>query len=340
MELGKNAPMIAVLSNLLQSLQFHLFHGAIDLVMNKLSKWSGLFGTAVILASGLSIAIPGQAEAVQFKPSSKYSAPRQTTGGASRGQVKFRPNSRNGAPRQSVGGASRGVKFMPAPGRGSVRSSYGGASRGVLFTPKKGKGTPRRSDGGASRTNVYGGYNKGDEPLSMQAMTPENFFGTTLEARPTIMVYLPESDAKEAVFTLKDNAKNLHYQMTLPVSGQAGVMVLQLPSDAPELKLDQDYQWYVALKVEQELVPGTPFVDGWVKRISATPELTQQLAGQSNQKQAEILATEGIWYDSAAKLAQAYKMDSKNGAIAQDWKDLLGSVNLTEIADPALLVQQ
>ncbi|NJM45837.1 MAG: DUF928 domain-containing protein [Alkalinema sp. RU_4_3] len=308
--------------------------------MNKLSKWSGLFGTAVIFASGLLIAIPGQAEAVQFKPSPKYSAPHQTTGGASRGQVKFRPNSRNAAPRQSVGGASRGVKFMPAPGGKSARSSYGGASRGVLFAPKKGKGMPRRSDGGASRTNLYGGYNNGNESLNMQAMTPENFFGTTLEARPTIMVYLPESDAKEAVFTLKDDAKNLHYQMVVPVSGQAGVMALQLPSDAPELELEQDYQWYVALKVEQELVPGTPFVDGWVKRIRATPELTQQLANQSSQKQAEILAAEGIWYDSAALLAQAYKMDSKNEAIAQDWKDLLGSVNLTEIADPALLAQQ
>jgi hypothetical protein len=308
--------------------------------MNKLSKWSGLFGTAVILASGLSIGFTSeQAEAVKFKPSSKHSAPRQTTGGASRGQVKFRPNSRNMAPRQAVGGASRGVKFMPAAGRKSARSSYGGASRGVLFTPKKGKGAPRRSDGGASRTNLYGGYNKGDEPLTMQAMTPENFFGTTLEARPTIMVYLPESDAQEAVFTLKDDAKNLHYQVTLPVSGQAGVIALQLPSDAPELKLERDYQWYVALKIEQDLVPGTPFVDGWVKRISATPELTQQLAGQSDQKQAEILATEGIWYDSAAKLAQAYKMNPKNDAIAQDWKDLLGSVNLTEIADPTLLVQ-
>jgi hypothetical protein len=309
--------------------------------MNKLSIWSGLFGTAVILASGLSAMLTSeQAEAVQFKPSSKYSAPRQATGGASRGQVKFRPNGRNTAPQQAVGGASRGVKFMPAAGRSSVRSSYGGASRGVLFTPKKGKGAPRRSDGGASRTNLYGSYSMGDDPVSMQAMTPEDFFGTTLQARPTMMVYLPESDATEAVFTVKDEAKNLHYQMTVPVSGQAGVIAFQLPSDAPELKLDQNYQWYVALKIEQDLVPGTPFVDGWVKRISPTPELTQKLAGLSDPKQAEILAAEGIWYDAAANLAKAYKMDPQNAAIAQDWKDLLSSVNLTSVGDPSLLASK
>lgn len=294
-----------------------------------------------VVASGLSIALSSEAvQAAQFKPSSKYSAPRTTTGGASRGQLKFRPNSRNTAPRQSMGGAARGVKFMPAPGRGAVRSSYGGASRGTLFTPKKGKGAPRRSDGGASRTNLYGAYSNGEEILSMQAMTPDNFFGATLEARPTIMVYLPESDAAEAVFTVKDDAKNLHYQMTFPVSGEAGVVALQLPDNAPELKLEQDYQWYVALKVDQELVPGTPFVDGWIRRVTTAPEMAQKMVGQSDQQQARVLAAEGIWYDAAAKLAKAYKINPKDDSIAQDWKDLLGSVNLTNVASPDLLAHQ
>jgi hypothetical protein len=315
------------------------------------ATWSGFISAAVILAGGLKL-LPGglgtlmpgglgapmPAEAaVQFKPSAKHSAPRQTTGGASRGgQIKFKPNSRNQAPRQTVGGASRGVKFQPASGRGSLRTSYGGASRGNLFTPKQGKGTPSRSDGGASRTNLYGSYSGIEEAVSMLAITPEDFFGTTLEARPTMMVYLPESSATEAVFTVKDEAKNLHYQMTLPVSGKSGVVAVQIPDSAPELKIDQNYQWYVALKVEGDLVPGTPFVDGWIKRIAPTPELAKQLEGQSEQKQADILATEGIWYDCSAKLA-ALRRGSTSESIVQDWKDLLGSVQLTDVAAAPLL---
>ncbi len=300
------------------------------------SQWSLLIGIAVILTSALSL-VPAVEAAVQFKPSSKHGAPRQSVGGASRGQIKFKPNSRHQAPRQSVGGASRGIKFTPAPGRGSRRNSYGGASRGNLFTPKQDNGAIARSDGGTSRTNLYGSYKGGEEAVSMLAIIPENFFGTTLQARPTMMVYLPESTATEAVFTLKDEAKNLHYQMIVPVSGQAGMVSIQLPPSAPELKIDQNYQWYVALKVEGDLVPGTPFVDGWVTRIAMMPELAAQLEGQSEQKQAEILALDGIWYDCTAKLAALRQGNPISEAIAQDWKDLLGSVQLTEVATAPFL---
>jgi hypothetical protein len=33
-------------------------------------------------------------------------------------------------------------------------------------------------------------------------------------------------------------------------------------------------------------------------------------------------------------------MDPQNAAIAQDWKDLLSSVNLTSVGDPSLLASK
>jgi hypothetical protein len=42
------------------------------------------------------------------------------------------------------------------------------------------------------------------------------------------MVYLPASNAKEAVFSLKDEAGNMQHQMTIPVAGKSGVIAVKL----------------------------------------------------------------------------------------------------------------
>jgi hypothetical protein len=114
------------------------------------------------------------------------------------------------------------------------------------------------------------------------------------------------------------------------------MMAIALPADAPELAMNQYYQWYVALNVEGELNPSTPYVDGWIQRVA--PSATVQAAMQQGDllKQAEVLGAEGIWYDCVAKLAALRAQEPDNEILQKQWTELLGSVGLQEVSQVQL----
>jgi len=273
----------------------------------------------------------GIAHAVSFTPPPGRSAPQQSTGGASRSGF-FTPMPGRNAPQQSTGGASRSGFFTPPPGRNAPQQSTGGASRDSFFALPPGKTAPEQSMGGASRTNAYGDYLTGGESVrSMLALTPSSFYGTTLQARPTILVYVPASAAQEGVFSLNDDDQNLIYQVAVPVSSEGGVIAIELPESAPELAVEQNYQWFFSLKLEDSLTPASPFVNGWVQRIEQTVEQAQPLAVGDPIAHIAALGAQGIWYDTVAELA-VLRSNQSDEAIAKHWEELLESVGLIEIA--------
>ena len=295
------------------------------------------------------------AQAIIFKPSRQNAAPKQSTGGASRG-IQF--VSRNGgAPKTLVGGASRGTLFKPMPGR-TIRQSSGGASRGILFKPT---GRVLRAVGGASRGSMFssgsapkqtaGGASRDatayvnpaeatQYPAALMALVPQEFYGTTLSDRPSILVYLPESNAEEAVFSLKDESGQLIYQTVLPISGEAGIARIQLPASVPALDVGKNYQWLTALKIDGRLSPSTPYVDGWIQRIAPTAEMTAALNKPNAIARAEALANVGIWYDSASALAEAIEQKPDHEASRKNWQELLTSVGLQSIQSAPMLQYQ
>ncbi|MDZ8189621.1 MAG: DUF928 domain-containing protein [Nostoc sp. ChiSLP02] len=297
------------------------------------------------LTSALSImaliasSIWASAYAVTFTPPSKNSAPRQATGGASRGNL-FTPPSKNSAPRQATGGASRGNLFTPAPGNGAPRQATGGASRGNLFTPAPGNSAPRQASGGASRVGTYylnSSTIAAGGPAALIALLPQSFYGTTVSERPTILVYLPASNAQEAVFSLKDEAGNTQYQMSIPVAQKAGTIAIKLPADAPALAVGKNYQWFLALKVDGTLSPSTPYVDGWIERIQPTAELATAMQQEDALKRAAAFGKNGVWYDCVATLAVLHAAQPKNATIVKQWEELLSSVSLKDIATVPLV---
>ncbi|MBN3951636.1 MAG: DUF928 domain-containing protein [Nostoc sp. NMS7] len=279
------------------------------------------------------------ANAVTFTPPTNSGSPSQATGGASRGSM-FTPTAGKGAPRQATGGASRGNLFTPAAGKGAPQQGSGGASYGDLFTPAAGKGTPQQGSGGASRVGTYylnPSTVSATEPAALIALLPQNFYGTTVSERPTILVYLPASNAQEAVFSLKDEAGNLQHQMKIPVAGKTGVIAIKLPANAPALTVGKNYQWFLALKLGGQLSPSTPYVDGWVQRIQPSAELATAMQGQDALKRATTLGKNGVWYDCVATLAAVYTAQPNNATLRKQWEELLSSVSLKEIVTANLL---
>lgn len=276
----------------------------------------------------------GASRGSSFVPPSDNSAPRQGTGGASRGDLTFVPPSDNSAPRQGTGGASRNdVSFIPPPDNAAPRQATGGASRNDVFAPPTDNRAPRQTQGGAARTNDYGTNSGFSGPTAaMLALTPDSFYGTTLSERPTILVYLPASEAKVAIFSLKDEDQNLLYQTNLVAPTTGGVVAIQLPEEAPALEVGKNYQWFVTLQLEDQLTPGSPFVDAWIKRIEPTDALAQALDNATPLEQAEALAANGVWYDTAAILAQL-QTDGAEADLASQWAELLSSVGLDVVAE-------
>lgn len=288
---------------------------------------------ALIASSGWS-----SAYAVTFTPPPTNGAPSQATGGASRGNY-FTPPKGNSAPSQATGGASRGNLFTPAKGNSAPQQASGGASRGDLFTPAKGNSSPQQASGGASRVgnNLNPAIVAADAPAALIALLPQSFYGTTVSERPTIMVYIPASNAEEAVFSIKDEAGKMHYKMTIPVDAKAGVIAVKLPVDAPPLTVAKNYQWFLALKVDGQLSPSTPYVDGWIKRIQPNPELTTAMQRQDALKLATAFGKNGVWYDCVATLAALHADQPNNATIIQQWEELLSSVSLKQIATVPLV---
>jgi Domain of Unknown Function (DUF928) len=280
------------------------------------------------------------AYAVMFTPPPKNAAPSRSTGGASRSSL-FTPKKGNSAPRQATGGASRGNIFTPTKGNGAPQQTSGGASRGTLFAPDKGNSTPQHASGGASRVGSYQlnpSAVAASGPAALIAVLPQSFYGTTLSEHPTIMVYLPASNAQEAVFSLKDEAGNMQYQMTIPVAGKSGVISVKLPNDAPALAVGKNYQWLLALKLDGQLRPSTPYIDGWIERIQPSAELTTAMQHKDTLKQAEALGKNGVWYDCVATLAKLHADQPTNVTILKQWEELLSSVSLKQIVTAPVLI--
>ncbi|MDY6781883.1 MAG: DUF928 domain-containing protein [Cyanobacteriota bacterium] len=315
------------------------------------------------------------ARAIDFTPPPDNAAPREGSGGAARSGFQFTPPPDNNAPRQGAGGASR-TTFTPPPDNSAPRQGAGGAARTDFIppsentAPRQGAGgaartdfippsentAPRQGAGGAARTDFIppsdntapqqaaGGSSRTLSPsalyLGVQALVPQSYYGTTLKEHPTILIYLPASNAEEAVFSIKDENRNLLYQMVVPISGKAGVIALQLPDTAPSLEVGQNYQWYMALKLDGELTPRSPFVDGWIERVEPSPALVKALATENSLEVAEALGANGVWYDCVATLAALRSTQPADPILTGHWEELLGSVGLDNVVSAPLVLSR
>jgi hypothetical protein len=174
-------------------------------------------------------------------------------------------------------------------------------------------------------------------PAALIALLPQNFYGTTVSERPTILVYVPASQAKEAVFSLKDENDNTLHQMTIPTADKAGVMAIKLPADAPALTVGKNYHWFLAVKVDGQLSPSTPYVDGWIQRIQPNAELATAMQQEDAFKLAKAFGKHGVWYDCVTTLAMLYSNQPSNVALSKQWEELLSSVSLQEIVKMPLV---
>ena len=209
----------------------------------------------------------------------------------------------------------------------------------VTFNPPA-EDMPRRTTGGASRTINQCVSQLEDGDVSFSALLPASTQGLTAASHPTILAYLPETDAQKVFFSWRDENDQDHYQTILPITNRSGIISLNLPENAPPLEVGKNYQWAIAIMCNDRLQPDSPMVQGQVKRVELASAVQSRLDNDISLNNAAIYGETGLWYETVATLAQLKKAQPNNHNLALNWSNLLSSVGLAKVAEAPLKINQ
>jgi hypothetical protein len=212
-------------------------------------------------------------------------------------------------------------------------------AQAVKFKPPS-REAPRRTTGGGSRDEGQCFAKASSKTNSAIApLIPSTQLGFTIEARPTIFVYIAKNSAREAFFSIQDENENHHYQMSVKLPNREGIIGIQLPADAPPLQVSKNYKWSLVTICGEALEPDNPEVTGWIHRVTIDDSIAK-LNSSNSLKTAIDLAETGVWYDTLSMLAQLRKGNPDDLMLAAHWEELLASVGLGAIAqEPIVIVE-
>lgn len=212
----------------------------------------------------------------------------------------------------------------------------------IEFQPPK-RGMPGRREGGGTRDPLACVRGK---PNRLTALLPTTNLGLTVADYPRFFWYMPQTKAKQAEFTLVEVDENLEdrqpiYKTTfnLPESTPGGIASLQLPRQThiTPLKVGKDYRWTVALICDPSNRMRDVAFEGWVQRVATDPRLTKQLTKATVSDRIQLLAQNGLWFDTLTALASERIAHPADPAFKTSWAELLKSIQLETIADQPLL---
>ena len=223
--------------------------------------------------------------------------------------------------------SAEGITQVPARNSDKPRSPV----TQVLFKPTR-SGQPPTTQGAGSRNDRYCSQDTPtkNEP-TLTALVPPNQSSLTWAERPTFWVYLPKTSARQIVLSVKEEGSQQHSQRFLPITGESGIIGVQLAKNSPPLEVGKSYQWAIVLMCGDRPSPNDPVVTAWVRHaVPSQPTNNQQTALE----QAVGYGEQGIWYDALTTLAVARRSQPDNSALAKIWADFLAqpSVGLRAIA--------
>ena len=184
-------------------------------------------------------------------------------------------------------------------------------------------------------TGTRGGCVKKDnKQKDLTPLLPESKIGRTVSEYPIFFFYLPKTEAQVAEFVLQDEKGNQIYQTTLKINNSSGVIGVSIPTNqnVSPLQVGKKYRWSVGLICDTEDRSKDVFEAGIVRRVELSADIRSKLEKADPRQKAVIYAQTGIWQDALGTLAAARLANPNDPDLTADWKILLDSVNLGEIA--------
>lgn len=149
----------------------------------------------------------------------------------------------------------------------------------------------------------------------------------TTSAHPTFFAAIPQLPPGTAEITIqrKDQKGGDLFKGEFELTGQAGIIGVQLPETAPALEMGQPYLWQIAVRCDPEKDEKQWIsVEGWVERV---PETNPAPASKDP---AEFYAERGIWQDVLEMMAILRYENPEDAAIARQWAELMTSAQLDQ----------
>ncbi|MEH1936618.1 MAG: DUF928 domain-containing protein [Nostoc sp.] len=176
-------------------------------------------------------------------------------------------------------------------------------------------------------------------PFTQEANSVINVWGQTTEERPSWFFYVPYTkDYPYAVeFVLQDQDSNEIYQKAIALPDKPGVIRVSLPSTAPALAVDKQYHWFFTINCDKEENSPPTFVQGVIQRVELNPATVKELQTTEPLKRYAIYAQNGIWYEALTILAQLRQKNPQDAALQAEWRNLLSSIRLDDIAAEPIL---
>lgn len=205
----------------------------------------------------------------------------------------------------------------------------------VLFQPPPESEQPESTEGAASRQSRVCASDLKEtaqsDDLKLSSIVPQTNFGLTTAQRPTFWVYIPETSARQAILSIKQEGNAPHWQQSVNLQGKAGITGIKLADDAPALELGENYQWAIILVCGDRPNPNDPVDTAWIKRVE--PAEDSDLTAIESLAKAATSAKQGIWYDALDILAAQTSVDNW-----QVWTEYLKSGGLERIANEPVIL--
>ncbi|NEQ53961.1 MAG: DUF928 domain-containing protein [Leptolyngbya sp. SIO3F4] len=213
--------------------------------------------------------------------------------------------------------------------RSSSPNLFASSNSSVLFEPP----TDEKVDdsrGGASRPAEVKCIHDDAYTFPMRALIPKSGVGLTVSPHPTLLVYVPPTQANQAHLTLRNADQSGLYQSRIQIPQTGGILQIALPADSPELTVGQTYDWSLALLC-QPTQTDLPIANGQIRRVELSLDaLSEQ---QSLMAKAIIYGQSGVWHDMLATLVTLLRTQPNNRVLHTNWTAILQSEELDEIAD-------
>jgi len=176
-------------------------------------------------------------------------------------------------------------------------------------------------------------------PFTEEANSVINVWGQTMVDRPSWFFYVPYTKdlPYEVEFVLQDQDSNQIYEKAIALPDKPGVIRVSLPTTAPALAIDKQYHWFFTINCDKEKNSPPTFVEGVVQRVQLNPSIVKELQTTEPLKRYAIYAQNGIWYEALTILAQLRQNNPEDAALQAEWRNLLSSIRLDDIAAEPIL---
>lgn len=202
------------------------------------------------------------------------------------------------------------------------------------YQPPTGLGKPGRREGAGTRGPAN--CPVANKPLT--AFVPSNNFGVTVAAYPSFSFYMPQMQAREVEFVLKDENNEEVYSTSFITTGESGVISLSLPADSglPPLELGKNYHWSFSIVCTPQDRGLDLGVEGTIRRVELNAGLDSKLKQANLKNRPDIYAESEIWYEALTALIQLRRTYPDDPSVTAEWTKLLKSVGLESLVGEPL----